>query len=286
MKKLKREKGWLMATGLMGIDKTMRTLAWSGLTLPQLEYMSRRLAVVRICHHVYNEGLNRSKLKPLDYNNPKSPVLIIADSTLSQLATPDDHYPPHLVWLRDVLNWIPDRAGMRVFPWAAPFLGETRTPEEWHALTSDFIRDLNLKFKAEKQAKRFKGDKSRRDSKSWVMDVKKFEIISSDSSRDYRWWKKKEMRAASACLHAVSQLCQGRIKALPKFDKETLKYVRKSDLRKLPEIIRRSNLAKLEQRNIHEAAAKELEAKLAETEFQAANIREKLLKARRILRKK
>jgi predicted house-cleaning noncanonical NTP pyrophosphatase (MazG superfamily) len=54
----------------------------------------------------------------------------------------------------------------------------------------------------------------------------------------------------------------------------------------LPEIIRRSNQAKLVQRSIHEAAAKELEAKLAEIEFQAVKTREKLMRARRILRKK
>lgn len=283
MTKPKKEKGWLMATGLMGIDKTLRTLRWSGLTLPQFEFLSRRLAMVRAFHHAYNDRIKGTKYTVVDYNNPKSGTFIITNSTLSQLATPDNYYPPDSVWLRGVLNWIPDKARMTVFPWAAPFLKETRTWKQWEALSLDFMIKLNKTFRAERSAKRYKGGKSRKDSKAWVMDAKKYEILIGDPSNDYRWKKRKEMRAMSQCLHAASEVCQGKLKALPKFSAETLKYVGKNDLRKLREIIKCSQRTEAAQWKKHKEEARELRHKLFEIEKQVEEARTKLARAERIL---
>lgn len=272
-----------MATALMGIDKTYRTLAWAELTLPQLEFYARRVAKTRLFYHVYNDSIKGTKYTPLNYDDPKAIKLIFSNSTLSPFGTSDNWYPPKELWLRGVLNWIPDRLGMKVFPWAVPFLPNTRNYKQWYDLTIDFVREFSAKTQAEKTAKKWKGGKSRRNLNAWIMDARKYEILTGDLSNEYRWRKRKEVRAASTCLHAALLVCLGQRKALPEFDAETLKYVRKADLRKLSEIISRSQAAELAQWKKYEAERDELKDKLPKLEEETAQARKKLDRVKLIL---
>ena len=276
-----------MATALMGIDKTLRTLAWSELTLPQLEYMVRRVAKGRLCNLIWDgETITQGEGIMLDPESPRGKRLIISDDTLSPLATRDEWYSDRLKWISRVLDWIPDRKGMAVFPWAAPFFAETKTPGQWNDLTSDFMSEIYTKFESEKSAKKWKGGKSRREVRAWVMDAKKYEVLLNDASNDYRWKKRKELRAASKCLHAAYLVCLGELGALPKFDAVTRKHVREKDLGKISEIIKRSKEVESGQWAKFEAKSKELESTLSKLEAEVVGARHKLEKSRRILRKK
>ena len=105
----KKERDWLMACALMGTHKTIRAMRSLGLTFPQLEFLARRIAKVRV---VFLDSAQQLKLP----KGSRRPLVKSGASYSGRLVTSLDEKMMNeaegFAWINDVLPWAYDPLGL------------------------------------------------------------------------------------------------------------------------------------------------------------------------------
>jgi hypothetical protein len=235
----KKERDWLMACALMGTHKTIRAMRSLGLTFPQLEFLARRIAKVRV---VFLDSAQQLKLP----KGSRRPLVKSGASYSGRLVTSLDEKMMNeaegFAWINDVLPWAYDPLGLSVYQQSKQWPNVSKANAfEAEYISGMILRPLEARLSGERTKKVKKSDKGRRAATDWIMNASMFEILSDNKANEYRWKKLRHIKALSVCSHLAWQVSVGMRRSFPRrYSADIIKYLEPNDLKRLALILEAS----------------------------------------------
>jgi hypothetical protein len=274
----KKERDWLMACALMGTHKTIRAMRSLGLTFPQLEFLARRIAKVRV---VFLDNAQQLKL-PKGSRRPPVKGAFYSGRLVTSLDEKRMNEVEGLAWINEVLPWAYDPLGLSVYHQSKqwPNVSKANTFEA-EFISGMILSPLEARLSGERKQKVKKSDKGRRAATDWIMNASMFEILSDDKANEYRWKKLRHIKALSVCSHLAWQVSAGLRKSFPRrYSADVMKCLESNDLKRLALILETSaQIARAQvERFKHELGCLENDLREVHALMKSKNARVKSLK--------